>query len=313
MLDWLLAGKYRNQLHWKFSRIHLWADDQTTIINPPLFPDHQTRLSVRQLAGGRGIIHCGSPHGGGELAPVAILHHKFLVKSIHERQHIRQQYNQIMPNAGESFLPFSVPEDYYSGIYDLKPLPLVQAFAGVLHRMEQINAEIWPFAEWLYNRRPHNVLEIGVRHGGTSALWHGFCTGRIVGVDWEGRDGLGEETRKVHAALTLQYPRFESIIGDSHSGETIRRIDDKSDDGYDFIFIDGDHTYEGVREDFINFKCVLSRGGCIAFHDIVDTPTTRNAGQGVFKFWNKLKVWHPGKWKEFSINGEWGGLGVYTP
>ncbi len=192
------------------------------------------------------------------------------------------------------------------------PRPVVDAFDAVKPQfvMEQIPEEIWPFAEWLWNRRPHNVLEIGVRHGGTSALWHGLCTGRVVGIDWEGQDGLGKDTRKLHTELIRTYPRFESIIGDSKSVYTIKEAD--KGESYDFIFIDGDHSYEGVAADFINYRPLLSPGGCIAFHDIVDTPTTRGAGQGVFKFWSEIKSHRlrPVNWEEFCVNGEWGGIGA---
>lgn len=126
LLEWLKECRYRDQPHWKFPRAHLWGNDQTVIVNPPLYPDHQTRLSVKEMAVGRSSIHCGSPFGGGELCPHPIIHHKFLVKSIHERQAIRQRYNKIHPGAGENFLPFSVPEDYYSGKYDLRSLKEVE-------------------------------------------------------------------------------------------------------------------------------------------------------------------------------------------
>lgn len=192
------------------------------------------------------------------------------------------------------------------------PMPaVVEAFAAVKFQMEQIPEEIWPFAEWLWQRRPHNVLEIGVRHGGTSALWHGLCTGLVVGVDWEGQDGLGKGTRGLHYLLRKYYPRFRSVVGDSQLLKTRREVQDCLDDGlFDFVFVDGDHSYQGVRHDFLAYSALLSVGGCIAFHDIVDTPTTRNAGQGVFRFWNELKARYPGQWKEFCVNGEWGGLGA---
>lgn len=192
------------------------------------------------------------------------------------------------------------------------PQPVIDAFAAVQFQMEQIPEEIWPFAEWLWNRRPHNVLEIGVRHGGTSALWHGLCTGTVVGVDWEGRDSLGKlHTPQKHADLIHSYPRFRSVIGDSIFPSTISAVDTAVCwCPIDFIFLDGDHSYEGVSADFTNYRPLLSAGGCIAFHDIVDTLTTRNAGQGVFRFWNEMKARYPDNWKEFCVNGEWGGLGA---
>ena len=191
------------------------------------------------------------------------------------------------------------------------PRQVVEAFSAVQFQMEQIQEEIWPFAEWLWNRHPHNVLEIGVRHGGTSALWHGLSTGVVVGVDWEGQDGLGSFTSILHHELRQSCPRFYSVIGDSHLPVTLKEVENSLDDGlFDFIFIDGDHSYEGVKADFINYRPLLSRGGCIAFHDIVDTETTRRAKQGVNRFWNELKSQYLGQWKEFSTQSEWGGIGV---
>lgn len=40
----------------------------------------------------------------------------------------------------------------------------------------------------------------------------------------------------------------------------------------DFLFIDGDHTYEGVKKDFEMYSPLVRKGGLIAFHDIVPGP-----------------------------------------
>lgn len=113
-VNWLASGAYRLRPHWKFNRAHLWTDEQHYIANLPLWPDPQTRLSTRELSLGRSTIHCGSPHGGGELAPVPIYHHKFLVKSLAQRQEIIARYNGIYPGSGSNFLAFSLPETYYA-------------------------------------------------------------------------------------------------------------------------------------------------------------------------------------------------------
>ena len=36
----------------------------------------------------------------------------------------------------------------------------------------------------------------------------------------------------------------------------------------DFLFIDGDHSYAGVKQDFEKYSGYVKRGGLIAFHDI---------------------------------------------
>ncbi len=43
------------------------------------------------------------------------------------------------------------------------------------------------------------------------------------------------------------------------------------DDSLDFIYIDGDHTYRGVKEDIKNYLPKLKKGGLIAGHDYEET------------------------------------------
>lgn len=111
MVAWLVDGGYTADDHWKFPRAHLWGDERHVLMHPQLWPDHQTRLSVRIKAGQRKSIHCGSPFGGGAEAPVLIEHHKFIVKTVEERRAIVARYDRIAPGAGSGMLVFSVPED----------------------------------------------------------------------------------------------------------------------------------------------------------------------------------------------------------
>ena len=111
MLYWLEKLQYQEAPHWKFPRVHLWGDRARFIVNPPLWPDHQTRLSLKQYSGGRRMVHAGSPHGGGALAPVVIEHHKFLVKSYDERAAIAARYDKVQMGFGTGGMtPFNLPE-----------------------------------------------------------------------------------------------------------------------------------------------------------------------------------------------------------
>lgn len=122
--DFLAEEGYRAHPHWKFDRYNLWGDVRHYIPTPPLFPDHQTRLSKRELAGGRCVIHCGSPFGGGEVAPGGILHHRFLIRPYEQRAAIAAKYDGVSPGAGTSpgMLPFNLPEDVWATI-ELREVP----------------------------------------------------------------------------------------------------------------------------------------------------------------------------------------------
>ena len=112
MRAWLANGSYRDADHWAFPRLNLWPDVHHYISNQPLYPDLQTRLSVKEKSGGRTQVHVGSPYGTGQVAPCAIEHHKFLVRPLHEREALIARYDRIQPGAGADFVAFSVPERF---------------------------------------------------------------------------------------------------------------------------------------------------------------------------------------------------------
>jgi len=130
MLEWLSAGAYREYKHWKFPRAHLVRGlPDSYYACGPLWTDHQTRLSTREMAGGRNSIHCGSPFGGGRLAPVVLIHHKFVVKTLKQRHEIVARYNSVQQGAGDNFRAFSIPEECIS---PLTIRPLSEAFDWAL-------------------------------------------------------------------------------------------------------------------------------------------------------------------------------------
>lgn len=183
-------------------------------------------------------------------------------------------------------------------------------FNSIPFRMEQHPVEIRQFAEWLYQRRwIVNTLEIGVRHGGTSALWHGLSSGMTIGVDYGGIDGLGEKGT-IELSIKMRETlgnRYNFVYGDSHLQHTKDQIVDILGGRLlDLLFIDGDHSYDGVSMDYNMYKGLVKSGGCIAFHDIVDSDFMKTLGHGVWKFWRELR----GVKVEFCIDGDWGGIGV---
>lgn len=113
MYQWLLAHRYEEADHWAFPRANLYPDEEHRA-GGILWPDLQTRLSVKEKSGGRNRIHVGSPFGTGEVAPVVIEHHKFLVRPLMDRIAQAREYERILVGAGRSkeYGPFQTPELY---------------------------------------------------------------------------------------------------------------------------------------------------------------------------------------------------------
>lgn len=58
---------------------------------------------------------------------------------------------------------------------------------------------------------------------------------------------------------------------------------------YEYMFIDGDHSYEGVKIDFETFWSKLATKGIMGFHDINLKGLSNNDEYGVWKLWEELK------------------------
>ncbi|GAM09920.1 hypothetical protein OR1_02202 [Geobacter sp. OR-1] len=76
----------------------------------------------------------------------------------------------------------------------------------------------------------------------------------------------------------------------------IQSIDSSWDRRFDFIFIDGEHSYEAVMNNFDISVHLLKEGGCIVFHDVLSR-------EGVMKGLREIELQYNGK-AEVKILGE---------
>jgi len=144
--------------------------------------------------------------------------------------------------------------------------------------------ELLMVQELLRHERIEKILEIGTAHGGSTLLWAKmaeYSGGHVYTVDQPSETGtMIDETH--YRDMVTQYR------GDSHDQELVKRI--KAEAGsVDLLFIDGDHSYEGVKQDFENFSGLVREGGFIIFHDILDSEVHRKVGCYVNRFWNEIK------------------------
>ncbi len=142
--------------------------------------------------------------------------------------------------------------------------------------------------------RPRVVMEIGSYHGGTLFCWPQLATDDaiFISLDLPGEqfDGTyGDESIEKFKTYIKNNQTLKCVRADSHSNETVgeivRILDGRK---IDFLFIDGDHSYEGVRADFELYAPLVRQGGLIAFHDIQDNPYL--PAMQVERFWSEVKT-----------------------
>jgi predicted O-methyltransferase YrrM len=180
-----------------------------------------------------------------------------------------------------------------------------------LIRPEQVASELNRFAEIVAAICPNRVLEIGTLQGGTLCILARLSAPRatIISVDLPGgKFGGGHSKLRSLVCHTFgkSLQRMYLIRGDSHSEGVATRVRHLTQ-FLDVLFIDGDHTYEGVKHDFVSYAPLVQPGGIVAFHDIAEHP--EQAGGDVPRFWNEVKTSY--RYEEIIENrGQGYGIGV---
>jgi predicted O-methyltransferase YrrM len=171
-------------------------------------------------------------------------------------------------------------------------------------------------------RKPRIVVEIGTAHGGTFWAWCKLATddGLLVSIDFPGGDATSiVDGKDLYGKRNLDrlhsYGRADQELhlwlADSHAAGTISKLEGLLEGRkIDFLFIDGDHSYEGVKKDYELYLSFVD--GVIAFHDIIHHTKIPDAQ--VHRLWKEIRGKH--KTQEFtdhtqqSGRGPWGGIGV---
>lgn len=132
----------------------------------------------------------------------------------------------------------------------------------VKYQAEQREEEVIWFYDYAKKIGPKVIVEIGIKEGGNLKILSTLLdsTGLIVGIDkredlpWKMDDAVCEVAH---------------IIGYSQAPEVVMKlVGQLKGRAIDILFIDGDHSYEGMIGDFNTYGPLVRTGGIIAVHDI---------------------------------------------
>jgi len=157
-----------------------------------------------------------------------------------------------------------------------------------LYRIDSVQKreEILALAKAVEVIKPKTILEIGTCNGGTFFIWSNLASDLAITCDLN--------TSKIRDELYSAFSppdskcNIISLAGDSHKEEFLETVKNALDGNQvDFLFIDGDHTEAGVRQDYDMYSPLVRSGGIIAFHDILEKQPTPN--NQVYYFWEEVK------------------------
>jgi hypothetical protein len=159
------------------------------------------------------------------------------------------------------------------------------------------NSDITPWAEWIAPRIPKGgtYLEIGTFLGASLATMGELRPDiNLIAVDpwdsapapgWEGLGVFAADVEREGGDLFLAFLRCML----KHAPDVLRRTrvirgtarTIKLTEAVDFLFIDGAHDFESVKQDLYAFAGCVRHGGIIAGHDY-DFPGVKKAVDNYF-------------------------------
>jgi len=131
------------------------------------------------------------------------------------------------------------------------------------------------------------LVEIGVWHGVTTCRLRKamHAEGVLIGVDPypKGRLGFSAECVIAHrevSRITNGKMNWQPLTGVAAAREYRKAGGEK----VDFVFIDGDHSYEGLRGDWEAWSDLVATLGIVALHDSRSSATRQidTAGSAIF-------------------------------
>jgi len=182
----------------------------------------------------------------------------------------------------------------------------------------QVRSEFESMVRLVQEAKPARIMEIGTAKGATLLSWCRIASKQVISVDLEhgihgggypsvkqqlyrefthGREGVRLDLFQENSQIMATRQKVEAVLGGAK---------------LDVLFIDGDHSYQGVKKDFDLWSPLVRPGGIILFHDIL--PHTKVAHCEVDKLWNELKPRY--RHVEFIHDPKqgWAGIGaVFMP
>jgi len=155
---------------------------------------------------------------------------------------------------------------------------------------------------FIRNLKPRNILCVGSRKGFVPAILALACKDNGMGqVDFVDA-GYDQDNHEKHWSGIGFWKKedpakhFFQIGVDNYIKTFVMTTKEYANKyphkHYQYIYIDGDHSYEGVKLDYNLFWSRLDANGFMSFHDITERGYLDKGVFGVYKFWEEVSKKH---------------------
>jgi predicted O-methyltransferase YrrM len=135
------------------------------------------------------------------------------------------------------------------------------------------------------------LAEIGVYYGVTTCRLRGAMDpkGVLFAIDPYPRQRLGFSSHRIIARREVSKILVGTVNWVRTTGsEAAKQLCQNDTRDFDFVFVDGDHTYEGLQADWEGWSTLIAEGGIIALHDSRSTPNQSIDDWGSVRFTREI-------------------------
>jgi len=181
--------------------------------------------------------------------------------------------------------------------------PEMSEYFGKGLKMWQYPNQLSKFASYISSIQINSYLEIGCRYGGTFIFNSEILAKNNPDIKLYACDIIEQSD------ILKQYSNIKKFEYIQHYSSSKFFKDKFINDPVEFVFIDGDHSYSGVKNDFEIFaNSVITK--YIVLHDI-----NSDVCPGVKQLWSEIKNDNRFSTVEFcdqydSVNGNYLGIGI---
>lgn len=143
--------------------------------------------------------------------------------------------------------------DRYKDLYIDPNVDIINSNPQVI---QQVREELEDFLFLLHNNNIKNIIQIGLGHWASTHFALSLLLDKVITIEYD-----KEHIDRYSSELCSD---CENVV----QSDSLTYHNSLDDNKHDAVFIDGNHSYEYVKQDLDNYSKKVRSGGIIALHDV---------------------------------------------